>query len=308
MAERTFTFHEGWKAAIKALPDDVRLDVYDAIVGMAFGDNVEGLKPMAEVVLNFIKPQIEEEFRHKEAIAERNRRNGSKHVAKPRQTEEVVLDKPNETQENPAEPNRTQENPVEPSGTQENPNNPVGFLASQERKVTKERYIFSDTKSEDFGLLDKGAREEEQDKPKPKRTRKSDKDPEMVRLNSEARELFKRVYLEKYGSPYVWGPADAGQMTNLLSYIRVSRSERKVPLPIDTESMLRALEVFLNAINDTWVLGNYSVKVIASKYNEIVSNIKGQKQNILVNGTNRNDPRRATPAPELTVEEYKQGF
>lgn len=293
MAERTFTFREGWKVAIKALPDDIRLDVYDAIVGMAFGDSVEGLKPMAEIVLNFIKPQIEEEFRRKEAITERNRRNGAKHVAKQQQAAEPLkeddLDKPN----------TTQHNPEEPSITQENPNNPVAFLASQERKEPKERDIFSNTKSDDFDLLGKGARVSEgQETEKPKRKRKTDKDPETVRLNSEARELFKRIYLEKYGSPYVWGPADAGQMSNLLSYIRVSRTERKIPLATDTDSMLQALESFLNAINDTWVLGNFSVKVIASKYNEIISRIKGQKQNNIANGTSKHDPKRGAAAPD----------
>lgn len=301
MAERTFTFREGWKEAIKALPDDIRLDVYDAIVGMAFGDNVGGLKPMAEVVLNFIKPQIEEEFRRKEAIAERNRRNGAKHVAKQSAlTEQAELPKPSTEQRNPNEPN----------GTQTNPNNPVAFLASQERKEPKEREIFSNTKSDDFGLLGKSVRVGEgQLTEKPKRKRKTDKDPETVRLNSEARELFKRIYLEKYGSPYVWGAVDAGQMSNLLSYIRVSRAERKTPLPTDTDSMLQALEVFLNAINDSWVLGNFSVKVIASKYNEIVSRIKGLKQISKANGTsNREDSRSGTAAPELSNEEYRKGF
>jgi DNA mismatch repair ATPase MutL len=259
---------------------------------MAFGDNVGGLKPMAEVVLNFIKPQLEDEFRRKEAIAERNRRNGAKHVAK-QQTpvEQGDLNKPSVTQENPDEP----------KGTQENPKNPVAYLASKERKEAKERDI-SNTKSDDLCLWGSDAREgevQEPPKPKAKRTRKSDKDPEAVRLNSEARELFKRVYLEKYGSPYVWGPADAGQMANLLSYIRVSRSERKTPLPIDTDSMLQALEVFLNSINDTWVLGNFSVKVIASKYNEIISRIKSQRQY----GT-KHDPKRGAAAPDPSNTDY----
>ena len=119
MAEKTFTFREGWKDAIMALPDDVRLEVYDAIVGFAFGDNIEGLKPMAEVVLNFVKPQIQEEFRRKEAIALRNRINGSKHVGK---------------KESEPSQSSSEQNPVEPSGTQTNPKNPVGYLGCQEKE------------------------------------------------------------------------------------------------------------------------------------------------------------------------------
>ena len=285
MAERTFTFREGWKEAIKALPDVVRLDVYDAIVGIAFGDNVEGLKPMAEIALNFIKPQIEDEFRHKEAIAERNRRNGAKHIAKQQQPEK------------PAE-----QGDLDKQGTtQENPNNPVAFLASQERKEAKEILLFSNENSNEFCLGDKSACAdvEKADTPQPtktKRVRKTDKDPEMVRLNSEAKELFKTIYLEKFGSPYAWTGADAGQMSNLLSYIRVSRTERKKPLPVDTDSLLEALGEFLRAIKDEWVLNHFTVKVIASKYNEIVAMIKRQRQQY--GPANKQDARAGSNAPD----------
>lgn len=148
MAERTFTFREGWKEAIKALPDDVRLNIYDAIIGIAFGDFAGELKPLEKAILNFIKPQIEEEFRRKEVIAERNRRNGAKHVAHQQEpsTEQQPVEQqeeqPAEQQEDSLKQSEEPQNPKEPNKTQINPNNPVAFLASQERKEAKESILF----------------------------------------------------------------------------------------------------------------------------------------------------------------------
>lgn len=172
------------------------------------------------------------------------------------------------------------------------------------RKEPKENNIYSDIFSNENNLLGNNTREDEN--PKPKRKRQSDKDPEVVRLNSGAREVFCEVYKLRFDETYVWSAADAGQMTRLLSSIRVSRSEREKPLPIDTDSMLQALKEFLMAINDNWVLGNFSVKVISSKYNEIISRIKGQRSNGY--GTERQDARKPTAAPELSAEDYRAGF
>ena len=179
---------------------------------------------------------------------------------------------------------------------------------NEKRKEAKENSLFSDIKSNDFSLLGECAHTCEE---KPKRKRQSDKDPEVVRLNREAKETFMSVYHERFGNPYVWGAADAGQMTNLLSYIRVSRSERKNPLPIDTDSMLGALKEFLLAINDYWVLRHFSVKVIASKYNEIISSLKEQKQkpSHYENNSNREKDRRGTVVDESFKDlDYEEGF
>lgn len=47
-----------------------------------------------------------------------------------------------------------------------------------------------------------------------------------------------------------------------------------MPLPIDDESLLKALEEFLRRIDKTWVMNNFSVNKIDSQYNEIVSEMK----------------------------------
>ena len=173
-----------------------------------------------------------------------------------------------------------------------------------ERKEAKERdnIIIPNINSNELSLLD-NAREEEK---KPKRKR-AEKDPEVVRLNREARELFCNVYNEKFDAVYVWGAADAGQMTSLLNHIRVSRSERSVPLPVDTDSMLSALRDFLMSINDDWILGNFSVKIIASKYNEIISRIKMEKR--YENNIAGQSDRRGKAVDESFKDvDYKKGF
>ncbi len=126
MADRTFEFHEGWQEAIKDLPDNVRLELYDAIIGYAFGDGCDGLTSIAKIAFNFIKPTLDEDKERRERIAERNRINGSKSKGRPRVRHE-------ETTEKIADSVETQENPAKPKETQENPNNPVGFLGSQKK-------------------------------------------------------------------------------------------------------------------------------------------------------------------------------
>jgi len=82
MADRTFKFHEDWKNVIQGLPDDIRLEVYDCMVRYAFGETVEGLKPMASIAFNFIKPAIDADIQNYKAICERNRRNIAKRYEK----------------------------------------------------------------------------------------------------------------------------------------------------------------------------------------------------------------------------------
>lgn len=43
---------------------------------------------------------------------------------------------------------------------------------------------------------------------------------------------------------------------------------------ISDNDILSALNVFLNGINDKWINENFSVSVICSKFNEIISQIK----------------------------------
>lgn len=95
-------------------------------------------------------------------------------------------------------------------------------------------------------------------------------------LNQRARNCFEETFREIYHSEYYWTAKDAGQMTQLLNKIRFSREKRAVPLPTDDDSLIEALKKFLMSINKDWISNNFSVSMIASHYNEIISEIKNR--------------------------------
>lgn len=116
-----------------------------------------------------------------------------------------------------------------------------------------------------------------------------------VVLNKRAREVFEKVYQEMYGTTYYWTAKDAGQMTKLLNAIKFSRQNRPLPLQNDTDSVIDALEKFLLSINKTWINDNFSVAMISSHYNEIISELKNKKNNgkAMYRTDNSADCRRA---------------
>ena len=95
-------------------------------------------------------------------------------------------------------------------------------------------------------------------------------------LNQRARLCFEEVFRDIYHSEYYWSAKDAGQMTQLLNKIRFSREKRNNPLPNDDDSLVDALKKFLLSINKDWISNNFSVSMIASHYNEIISEIKNR--------------------------------
>ncbi len=95
-------------------------------------------------------------------------------------------------------------------------------------------------------------------------------------LNQRARIVFEETFRSLYHSEYYWSAKDAGQMTQLLNKIRFSREKRAVPLPVDDDSLAEALRKFLLSINKDWISNNFSVSMIASHYNEIISEIKNR--------------------------------
>ena len=98
-------------------------------------------------------------------------------------------------------------------------------------------------------------------------------------LVTKAREVFEKYYLELYESNYYWQAKDAVAMKRLLQKITFGRTNRSKPLPCDDDSLLEALEVFLRMINKSWLMNNFSVNKIDGQYNEIVSEIKNNKNN-----------------------------
>lgn len=118
MERKSFVFYKEWREAIKDLPDDVRLEIYESIVEYATTGNIQGLKPLAKIAFNFIKPTIDKDAKKYLAITERNRTNGNK-GGRPRK----------ETRENP-------NNPIKPSGFSGNPNNLDNDYDNEDNKLS----------------------------------------------------------------------------------------------------------------------------------------------------------------------------
>ena len=95
-------------------------------------------------------------------------------------------------------------------------------------------------------------------------------------LNSEARKLFEEHYQALFSSSYYWSAKDAGNMSSLLKKLKFQREKKN--LPIDDQGVLNALKYLLDSITDGWILENFSVTNINSKFNEIVSQIMAKKQ------------------------------
>ena len=106
MERNSFIFYKGWREAIKDLPDDVRLEIYESIIEYATTGNLRGLKPMANIAFNFIKIDIDRDTDKYMSIVERNKSNGTK-GGRPKS-------------ENPSEPKE----PTEPSELFGNPRKP----------------------------------------------------------------------------------------------------------------------------------------------------------------------------------------
>jgi len=95
------------------------------------------------------------------------------------------------------------------------------------------------------------------------------KKSEPKEINSKARSLFEKHFKDLFSNDYYWTAKDAGNMKKLLQKITFSREQKK--MPVDDDSLLYALQSLLSSIHDDWILKNFSVAIIDSKYNEIVT-------------------------------------
>ena len=140
--------------------------------------------------------------------------------------------------------------------------------------------------------------------PSSARTRKSK--PKEFTICHKGRQIFEKYYQELYDSAYYWQPKDAKAMNSILKKISFARSHKTVPLPIDDESLLKALEEFLRRIDKTWIMNNFSVNKIDSQYNEIVSEMKNHRQNVTDNGNNTKTGWKAPEHKDTSA--YRSGF
>ena len=129
--------------------------------------------------------------------------------------------------------------------------------------------------------------------------RKPSKKKEPNPLITKGRERFEKRYSDLFsGSVYYWQAKDAVAMDALTKKIIHSRKQKG--MGVEQDEVLDALEKFLESISDPWLLKNFSVTNINSKYNEIVAQAKANITKINSNGTNQsNKEARAKDAASI---------
>ena len=104
MIRDSFVVLKTWGEAIKALPEEYRLECYEALFQYGLtGEIPEGISPIANALLISFSRGMENNIARYHASVENGKKGGR--PKKEPSTENENLEKPNKTQENPNEPN-----------------------------------------------------------------------------------------------------------------------------------------------------------------------------------------------------------
>ncbi|MCW0518246.1 conserved phage C-terminal domain-containing protein [Riemerella anatipestifer] len=82
----TFVFYKDWVNVIQGLPDEIRLEVYDAIAEYGISGKLSDLKPMAKIAFGFIKQQMDRDREKYHKIKKIRSEAGKKGASKKWQT------------------------------------------------------------------------------------------------------------------------------------------------------------------------------------------------------------------------------
>lgn len=105
-------------------------------------------------------------------------------------------------------------------------------------------------------------------------------------LITKGREVFEKRYSDLFdGGVYYWQAKDAVAMDSLTKKITHSRKQKG--MSVEEQDVIAGLTAFLGTISDPWLLKNFSVTNINSKYNEIVAQARASVTNTRNNGTDK---------------------
>ena len=76
----SFVFRKEWRDAISGFSDDVRLEIYEAIIEYGITGEIKQLKPLAKMAFNFVKTELDKDKQKYEAMCERNKANRNKAI------------------------------------------------------------------------------------------------------------------------------------------------------------------------------------------------------------------------------------
>lgn len=98
MAKESFSFYRDWKNSLKSLPNEQKLELYNAIVDYGLDGIESAASPIVKMAMTFIKGQIDRNNQRHQQRVEQLRVSGSM-GGRPRKNQKV-LEKPNGFQEN----------------------------------------------------------------------------------------------------------------------------------------------------------------------------------------------------------------
>jgi hypothetical protein len=91
-------------------------------------------------------------------------------------------------------------------------------------------------------------------------------------LHTVCKNLFIEKFRQLFGEEYYWEAKDGANLNPIIKKIKFNREKKE--MPIDDESISIAFSLFLDSITDKWLLENFSISNINSKFNEIISQAK----------------------------------
>ncbi len=139
MERQSFIFYIEWRDALAGCSEEVRLEVYDAIVEYAASGTLPQLKPMAQVAFNFIKRDIDRNNERYNEILEIRRESGRK-GGRPKKENQMVFEKPNGFLEKQTKANESKKSYNE--NVNVNVNDNVSLFVRENNITHKERENF----------------------------------------------------------------------------------------------------------------------------------------------------------------------
>lgn len=97
-----------------------------------------------------------------------------------------------------------------------------------------------------------------------------------VTLHSLCKNLFLEKYRTMYKEEYYWDAKSGANLKHIINKIKFNRNAKG--MNVDDDSLLSAFGFFLDSIDDNWLLQNFSIPNINSKFNEIVSKARFHKK------------------------------
>jgi hypothetical protein len=246
---KSFILHNDSLNVLDILTDEQAGKLFKAIRNYQ-----NGVPQELDFGINIAFVQFENQFKRDEekyeSVVERNKINGSK-GGRPK---------------NPTEPKETQNNPVGLLETQNNPTEP--------KKADSD----SDSKNDSDSDSGSGSKKEIDIIPKKQKKVVSEFDKQ---IRSEGKQFFLNCYQSKTGSEFCWAVKDSSALIALLDKVKAKVREKFPEIENESaefkEKLISGFQIILTNIKDKWILDNYTIPIINSKFNEIYSQITTKK-------------------------------